>query len=50
MGQTCKTCTAYYMTSETWEVERENAIAIGADGYTEAGSTIAEVGRSYTMG
>ncbi|KAF3395573.1 hypothetical protein DPV78_009253 [Talaromyces pinophilus] len=39
---TCKTCTAYYMTSETWEAERENALAIGADGYTEPGSTIAE--------
>lgn len=35
------------MTSETWEAERENALAIGADGYTETGSTIAEVGRSY---
>lgn len=36
------------MTSETWEEEQENAIAIGADGYTEAGSTIDEVGRSHT--
>ncbi|RAO67686.1 uncharacterized protein BHQ10_003698 [Talaromyces amestolkiae] len=39
---TCKTCTAYYMTSETWEEERENAIAMGIDGYTETGSTIDE--------
>ena len=35
------------MTSETWEAERENALAVGADGYTEAGSTITEVGHSY---
>ncbi|EEA26545.1 conserved hypothetical protein [Talaromyces marneffei ATCC 18224] len=40
---TCKTCTAYYMTSETWEEERENAIAMGIpDGYTEIASTIGE--------
>jgi hypothetical protein len=36
------------MTSETWEEERENAIASGnADGYTEIASTIDEVGHSY---
>lgn len=48
--KTCKTCTAYYMSSETWEEERENAIAMGIDGYTETGSTIDEVSRSYTWG
>lgn len=46
--KTCKTCTAYYMTSESWEEEKENAIAMGIDGYTETGSIIDEVGHSYT--